>query len=167
MFWQIFCLGLVAAGTGVLGGFLCSQRVSTGPQDDRPGPRSGPQSEVLAALARALSPLWTLGGATGTSSRPEARSRARRTRCEPRNSRAFHAGLGFRLATSGRPGRPSKARFFSGESPAVLPGDGSRTPFVFRIHQVSILSPKGLSVFVPHRSPPPPLAPVSVRIHWP
>lgn len=155
----------MAAGTGVLGGFLCSQRVFTGPQDDRPSPRLGPQSEVLAALARALSPLWTLGGATGTSSRPEARSQARRTRCEPRNSRAFHAGLGFRLATSGLPVRPSKARFLSGESPAVvLPGDGSRTPFVFRIRQFSILNPKGLSVFVPHRSPPPP--PVSVRIHW-
>ncbi|XP_054405099.1 uncharacterized protein LOC100449563 [Pongo abelii] len=84
-------LALVAAGRERrLGGFLPGGRASLvhsrGPWDD---PSQGPSlslrsqgwsQAVLAALARALSAPPTLGGATGTSSRPEARSQPGSTR---------------------------------------------------------------------------------------
>lgn len=96
-------------GTGVFGGILPSRRVlpvhkmtspfqCRGPESEVPGLVSSDLSLSLAAtFARALSASRTLGGATGTSSRPQTRSQPGRTR---------RGILGFSMQGQGTGGPP-------------------------------------------------------------
>ncbi|XP_054356248.1 uncharacterized protein LOC129043571 [Pongo pygmaeus] len=118
---------LVAAGRERrLGGFLPGGRASLvhsrGPWDD---PSQGPSlslrsqgwsQAVLAALARALSAPPTLGGATGTSSRPEARSQPGSTR------RGAVEISGFSRKGRWGPGRGGGGRPLLGAARSGCPG---------------------------------------------